>query len=411
MSDPSISAPIPPTIVALDHPNPEKRKIGLPREGVLWLLVTVGLLITGLFKGINLIILLAYMMIAVIAGNWWLSRRHLQGLSAKRNSLGSIFAGKPSGWELEISNTSSKSIAGWIIHDFGPHHELAWFGARLEPNQRASVRGEVTLPKRGKYRTGPIVASTRYPFGLISRVVELAPEEERIVLPKLGIIEGEQFRHWLSRIVRGDGRIRQRIRHLVASEAEIHGLRPFRIGDSPRWIHWRTSARRNELMVREFEDSSPPNLTLVVEPFMPSSPSAEDQKRLEWIISLSASICREWCRDAESRFALIISTANPVILPSGGGSEFARKTMESIAIQMGSPAVSSSTWMEKLGRLGTTQWLVISSHPKSTLPEELASQLGKPVAHLSSSDKPSWYQPPIKEKKEEKKEEKKPSNR
>src|SRR5262249_49364986 len=61
-------------------------------------------------------------------------------------------------------------------------------------------------------------------------------------------------------------RRRRRPRRHPTAQAEFHGLRAFRSGDSPRWIHWRTSARCGELMVREFEDVPPDHLVLVVEP-------------------------------------------------------------------------------------------------------------------------------------------------
>ena len=68
----------------------------------------------------------------------------------------------------------------------------------------------------------------------------------------------------------------------------VHGLRQFRAGDSPRWIHWRTTARRGELMIREFEDMPNDHLVLIVDP------GERDHPVLERLLSLAATICWDW---------------------------------------------------------------------------------------------------------------------
>jgi uncharacterized protein (DUF58 family) len=209
----------------------------------------------------------------------------------------------------------------------------------------------------------------------------------------LGVLETERFRHWLARSTRGDGRQHQRIRHLVSSEADLHGLRPFRTGDSPRWIHWRTSARKNELMVREFEDSSPPNLMLVVEPWLSPAPANHEKQQLEWAISLAATICKEWCRESESRLGLLISRPDAIFLPVSVGADQGHRALKLLAIEMGTPSIPVGDWLGKVPRMSTAQWLVITSKPNSTLAAELAAALGRPVATLQAMERVAWYQP------------------
>ena len=58
------------------------------------------------------------------------------------------------------------------------------------------------------------------------------------------------------------GQARTVPRRHPAAQTDFHGLRTFQPADSPRWIHWRTSARRGELMVKEFEETPTDNLIL-----------------------------------------------------------------------------------------------------------------------------------------------------
>jgi uncharacterized protein (DUF58 family) len=57
---------------------------------------------------------------------------------------------------------------------------------------------------------------------------------------------------------------------------DLYGVREYRSGDSLRRIHWKTSARRGELVVREFEPPGLKVLALLLDP-LPANPAAADQ--------------------------------------------------------------------------------------------------------------------------------------
>ena len=61
---------------------------------------------------------------------------------------------------------------------------------------------------------------------------------------------------------------------------EVFGVREYRPGDSLRRIHWRSSARRGELVVREYEPPGLQTLTILVDPTPPSVPAADQIARL-----------------------------------------------------------------------------------------------------------------------------------
>ena len=122
-----------------------------------------------------------------------------------------------------------------------------------------------------------------------------------IVLPRLGTLHTGRLRRWLMQSARPDERVRRNRRRL-SQEVEFHGLRQFRPGDSPRWIHWRTSARSGELMVREFDQGVHHDLVLFVEPYLASGDSNRDA--LEAALSLAATICWAWCREGGDRVTL-----------------------------------------------------------------------------------------------------------
>src|SRR5436305_9628133 len=81
-----------------------------------------------------------------------------------------------------------------------------------------------------------------------------------------------------------------------AQQQEYHGLRDYRAGDSPRWIHWRTSARVGKPMIKEFEQQSEQDLAILLDPWLPRSKvTAEQRATLELMIRFAATVCLETC--------------------------------------------------------------------------------------------------------------------
>ena len=128
---------------------------------------------------------------------------------------------------------------------------------------RAATRGEV--------RASGWVIGTSDPFGFF-RGLRTVPEAElALILPTFASLAN-----------------RHQARELEASVAapragagnELFGIREYRPGDSLRRIHWRSSARVGELVVREFEPPGTPTLTILVDPKPPTAATADQVARI-----------------------------------------------------------------------------------------------------------------------------------
>ena len=81
---------------------------------------------------------------------------------------------------------------------------------------------------------------------------------------------------------------RRQVRELEAAAAapragsgnELFGIREYRPGDSLRRIHWRSSARRGELVVREYEPPGVQTINIVVDPAPPTRDIADQIARI-----------------------------------------------------------------------------------------------------------------------------------
>jgi uncharacterized protein (DUF58 family) len=204
-----------------------------------------------------------------------------------------------------------------------------------------------------------------------------------MVYPRLGLLHRGRLRRMLAHVSPTLGRAQRRpIRH-PAAQSDFHGLRAFRSGDSPHWIHWRTSARRGELMVREFEETPTDNLVLILDPFC--SPANPHCPLLEEAISLAATICWEWCRQTGDRFVLALAGEDPVVIEGFTGRELAARMLECLALETGTSKPDPAKLVERLQPiLPPAPVLLVSTRDKG-LDDDLERGLHQPVARLNLS--------------------------
>jgi uncharacterized protein (DUF58 family) len=118
--------------------------------------------------------------------------------------------------------------------------------APLEPSAR--IRASYRLPtrKRGVITVGPLEVELGDPFGLTQAAVIAAPASTLVVYPAIDEITAAS---------RSDGMdpMGWRTPGLQTGGDEFHSLRPYVIGDDLRRVHWPSTARRDELTVRQDE--------------------------------------------------------------------------------------------------------------------------------------------------------------
>jgi uncharacterized protein (DUF58 family) len=374
----------------------------IPVWGRYYLLVSILMLAIGLHRNINLLMLLGYALLALAALNFLAAHWSLRGLRVRRRLGEMVFAGTACSVEVQVSNPSRRARIGLRIEDSGPEHVITWHAHRLPSRGSLTFRRDVVLPRRGRYAWGAVTASSGYPFGLIERRVPLTSGDEMIVLPSVGWLHRGRFLRHLRSLTAQPRHVsvRHRQRSHPAAQAEFHGLRSYRSGDSLRLIHWRTSARRGELMVREFEDEPSDNLLLVFDPTMPANTETDDDGQrdcFEEAVSLAATICWEWCRRRGDRLVLATVGPNPVVLEGLTSAAHARRLLECLALLEGTSAPATSAL---IGRLKSTPLppaiVVLVALGRSSLADPLSQALGLPVNHLDATkgDVFDFYEPP-----------------
>lgn len=216
---------------------------------LLALLFIVGLL-GVVFNGSVIYSRFLLLSVAISFIAWVWTRWSAAGLGLTRNSrvlranVGDVFEES-----YELAN-NSRIPAAWIeVLNQSTLPKAA--GSRLFTfvlgRQKRGYIARTWLTRRGGFRLGPTQISTGDPFGLFKHSKVIAPHETLVVFPVINEIQSFPFPPGL---LPGGQVIRRKSYDITPHAA---GVREYVHGDAMKRIHWPTSARRGQLMVKEFE--------------------------------------------------------------------------------------------------------------------------------------------------------------
>ena len=207
-------------------------------------------LISGLITGREILFNLAYLLglLLIISFAWaWanITYVHLSRVTRTRRAQ----VGRPLEERFTVRNTSRIPKLWLEVRDFAtlPSHFSSHVVNGLGPRRTYSWRTTTVCRQRGRYQLGPIQLKSSDPFGLFPMQRDLVPTTNVIIYPLT--FEIHQFALPLGVLPGGDA-LRRRT-HYVTTNAS--GVRDYAPGDSFSRIHWRSTARRDRLIVKEFE--------------------------------------------------------------------------------------------------------------------------------------------------------------
>ena len=349
------------------------------REGVAYFFVWLGLLVTGLLQQINLILLVAGLAAGPMVGSIFVSAAMLRKLKLSRRVPSYVFSGEPLSIDYTLENDRRWSAALALILDdemspadrsvSGPTGVLPEvFFPRVAGRSKARVRWQGVAPRRGKYRFRTLELATRSPFGLLERRVSIGEVAQLTVYPAIG----QLTRRW-QHVHREASETRRGTRHdLSTQQQEYHGLRDYRPGDSPRWIHWRTSARLGQPMVKEFEQQHEQDLAILIDPWLPRTKvSAEQREALEEAIKFAATVCFETCRHPGKRLLLGWGGPTPGVRQGPSSVKLLHEFLEQLATLRPSPEASLSALLDVVppSTLRESFLIVVSTRPVNLMEE------------------------------------------
>ena len=262
----------------------------ITREGMVYFGATILLGLSAVNTGNNLLYIILSAMLASIIISGIASRLVLVGMELQIDFPERLFARQPALATLTISNKKR-----W----------LPSFSLTVEPNpksERPIVFQKVYLPylssgasekrrlhlvfdRRGQYDQSTVRISTRFPFGFITKSLEIPVVQSVIVFPALG---GEEELFEILPLISGEIESYFRGRGM-----DLYALRDYTLTDSARAIHWKASARSETLKVKEFAREDERRLLIIFDT-MTDDDRPVVAARFERAVSLCARLAQHF---------------------------------------------------------------------------------------------------------------------
>jgi uncharacterized protein (DUF58 family) len=214
-----------------------------------------------------------------------------------------VQAGSPAGVVLAVRNLTTRASPPAIWVDalpWPPHATPAAILPALQPRgARFSKRGNATTlaydlvpPRRGVFPVGPLSLELGDAFGLARFEVALGEAASIVVTPEVIPLATTGLT-----VPAGDGEA-WLVQRRSSGDEDDAMTREYRTGDAMRRVHWRATARRGELMVRQEEQRSLPEARIIVDTQRAgyrdvSTEYLEDEAEsaaFEWVVRMLASV-------------------------------------------------------------------------------------------------------------------------
>lgn len=198
----------------------------------------------------------------LIAASYIWTRLGLQGITLRRSArflrqqVGQVFEER-----FEVNNSFWLSKLWIEVHDQSnlPRRTgskvLTWIG----PKQRRSYVAYTRLTDRGQFVLGPTLLRAGDPFGLFFQEQVIPSEKSLLVLPYMVELSGSPLPPGF---LPGGRALRRKTLEVTPYAA---GVREYAPGDALNRIHWPTVARRDRLMVKEFDQDPQADIWFLVD--------------------------------------------------------------------------------------------------------------------------------------------------
>ncbi|MFI6081665.1 DUF58 domain-containing protein [Streptomyces sp. NPDC051217] len=252
-----------------------------------------------------------------------LYRTRYRVAGSRRLSPSRVPSGSEARVHLRMDNVSRLPTGLLMLQDHVPYvlgPRPRFVLDRVEAGGRREVSYRVRSDLRGRYPLGPLQLRLSDPFGMCELTRSFSAQDILTVIPRTEPLPPVR----LAGSTAGYGDGRQRSLSLAGEDDVIP--RGYRHGDDLRRVHWRSTARYGELMVRREEQPQRARCTVLLDTRRLAYEGAGPDSAFEWSVSGAASALVHML---ERGFAVRLLTDTGSSVPGEGADGFAGTTQES----------------------------------------------------------------------------------
>jgi uncharacterized protein (DUF58 family) len=298
----------------------------MTRRGWTLLGACLGLLVAGRILGsVELSILATAGLALLVTAVLWVRRRTFDLVARREVRPNRLHVGGEGRVDLALANEGSRRTPQVAVTDvFDDGRRAARFLLPpLPPGATARAAYRIPTTRRGRFRVGPVAVTASDPFGLARRTWALGGLGDVTVCPRVHDIVAPSQPG--GRLLAAVESVRARA---LASETgeEFLTLRAYELGDDLRRVHWRSTARTGELMVRQDEAQWRARAVVVLD----VRADAHDATSFELAVEATASVVERLTR-MRRRVEVMTSAGQPLGRTRRGGESHAWGVVDQLA--------------------------------------------------------------------------------
>ncbi len=284
------------------------------------------LLLAAFATGADFLFFLVYLVLLVVGGAYLLSRFGLSDLEAGY-SLDRTHAHVGEQLRATYTLRNAGRLPKLWLESFSPSTlpvALPGRALSLGPRAERSWAARVPLVARGHYRVDPLVIRTGDPLGLFEASATVGAASAITVYPRI-----EPLPRWRIPPSTLEG-TRSSPERTLQTTPLVTSIRPYLPGDAYNRIHWKSSARQQELQVKEFDLEQTADLWLFLDLERRVQAGEGDESTLEAGVRVAASLAARALVENRA-VGVTVSGHRITVLPADRGARQQQKIMALLA--------------------------------------------------------------------------------
>ncbi|MCP4428843.1 MAG: DUF58 domain-containing protein [Chloroflexi bacterium] len=281
--------------------------------------------------------------------------------------------GLPALWVEVIDESNVPGYQASVVRSVGYNTVDTW-------------RQAAVCQQRGQFRLGPWAIRSGDPFGIFIVARRYPASDEIIIHPPvhgnlpIPLPAGQS-----------SGRVRARRRSWQAT-VNAASVRDYQPNDPMRWIHWPTSARRDELFVRQFDLDAAGDIWLLLDMETAVQLGAGINGTEEHAVLLAASLAARALLQNRA-VGLAAYGRKPQIVPAGRGQGQQWKILRALALINANGEADLTHALQDLGRMarrGAAAIIITANNSADWIPDLLTLSRQGVQSHAIILDRPSF---------------------
>ncbi len=236
-------------------------------------------------------------------------------LAAKRKLQAEMERGLPTTINIEVTNNSTFGLSYRLIDGIpGSFTQPFPISGRISGETTSRITYVTRAMERGDYQMNKIYFRYKSYLGLWEKQFTFTVSNEVKVIPDLS--ETRQYLENAQKFLLHEG---VKIRKQQTGAGEFSKIRSYVVGDDPRTINWRQTAKLQEVMTNEYEPEHGKYITILLDCGRIMGAELKNGNRLERAMESAITVATAALQNGDYVSFLAFSTDVKVFVPAGKG--------------------------------------------------------------------------------------------